>query len=254
MITGGQRRMNGGSKTQQTLKAQRAKDQMEFEKGISDIERATAAVQRQYGSGQQMGIDPRFSRAVPAQTYQKGEMQRRQAATKPAFQTAQAIGEREAGAQSALAQSLEKYRQETKGATMKGQQAEAKAGLAREKGLWEVDQRQRNLGFSMYKNEANRADAIRDAYDKGVAEERLLEATTNHDIRMQDIKTYWSDVINEIDQQLRDWRQMTEAEWFRFKAELQAKAAAWGAIIGGSSGVLSDIVQDPGMQIERGGH
>jgi len=230
------------SATTATLKSQRARNPQEFEDAMGEIERSVASVQRQYGSGQQMGIDPRFSRAAPAQTYQAGEMQRRQAAVDPAFQTATAIGEREAGAQNALAQSLQKYQTSVADTALKGQQSLADTGFEKEKGLWTVDQNRRNLGFSMYKNNAERADAIQSAWDQGVAEDKLIEAGINHDIRLQDIDMYWSNVMNEVDQALRDWQSMTDADWYKFQRDMEAKSQSWGAITEGGIGILSTVL------------
>ena len=232
------------SATTATLKSQKARNPQEFEDAMGEIERANAAVQRQYGSGQQMGLDPRFSRAAPAQTYQAGEMQRRQAATEPSFTTAKAIGEREAGTQNALAQSLQKYQTSVADTALKGQQSLADTGFEREKGLWQVGQGRQNLGFSMYKSNADREDAIQSAWDQGVAEDKLLESGINHDMRLQDIDMYWSNVMNEVDQALRDWQSMTQADWYRFQRDMEAKSESWGAITEGGIGFLSTVLQE----------
>jgi DNA-binding helix-hairpin-helix protein with protein kinase domain len=228
------------SVTTQTMKAQRAKSPTDFEKEMSDVELANASIQRQFGTGQQMGIDP--NRAAPAQIYQAGEMQRRQAATDPAFQTATAIGEREAGVQNSLAQALQKYRTNIDDITQKGQQSLAETQFGKQKGLWEVDVSRRDLGFSMYKNNAERQDAIQAAWRNGEAEEKLLEAGINHDMRLQDIEMYWTQVINEIEQELKDWSQMTQADWYKFQRDMETKSNSWAAIVDGGLGILSSVL------------
>ncbi len=228
------------SVTTQTLKATKAKSPADFEKEMSDIELANASIQRQFGSGQQMGINP--NRAAPAQVYQAGEMQRRQAAIDPAFKTGTAIGEREAGVENSLAQSLQKYKNSIDDTTMKGQQSMAETDFGLKKGLWEVDTQRKDLGFSMYKNRAEREDAIQAAWNNGVAEEKLLEAGINHDMRLQDIEMYWANVTNEIDQALRDWNQMTKAQWEAFQRDMETKSNSWAAIVSGGFGILSSVL------------
>jgi len=208
----------------------------DLEEGLQDIERAAMGVERQYGSGQQLGIDPRFARAAPSQIYAAGELARRQAAVGPAFGTAGTIDERETGAQNTLAQALEKYRQATSTAGMQASQSRAMSDFEREQGLWGVGQKQEELNFNLYKSQAERDDALREAYNKGIAEEQLLQTGLENAFTMQDIETYWGMVMNDLMQDLADWKSKTESDWKAYSTELNTKASAWSKIIEGVLG------------------
>lgn len=224
------------SATQKTLTSARARDPQEFEDTMGDIERSTAAVQRQYGAGQQMGVDPRFARAAPAQEYQAGELQRRQAAIDPAFQTATTIGEREAGVQNALAQSLQKYQSDIADLGQKAAQSEAATNFESETALRALDEKQRELGWGLYKSRAERNDAIQSAYRQGIAEERLLDTTISKEIKLQDIDMYWTALMNDMENRFSQWQTMTKADFDAWQTDLETKSAAWASIVSGIFG------------------
>jgi hypothetical protein len=226
--------------TQDTLKSQKARDPRELEEAVGDIERGVQAAQRRQG-GVITKLDE-FEKAPIWDKYLAGEQARREAAAPGAAGIAGQIDERLAGATNQLQTVYDKYNQSAADLQQKQAQNTLLTDFEKEQGLWNISNQREQLDFQLFKNQAQRDDAIESLWKQGIAEDKLLDMSINHNLKLQDIDKYFTLKINEIEQEFQDWRTKTEADWNKKIAEWKADASNWGSIIGGLFGVAGGVV------------
>jgi len=226
--------------TQDVLKSTKARDPREEEQAIADIQTGAQAAQRRQG-GVLTKIDE-FEQAPIWDKYRAAEQSRREAAAPGAQQIGGLIDERLAGATNALQDVYQKYNQTNADLLQKQAQGDQATDFEKEQGLWNISNQKDQLDFQMYKNQAQRDDALESLWKQGIAEDKLLDMSIDHQLKLQDIDKYFTLEINDIEQEFQDWKSKTESEWEAKILEWKAKASNWGAIMGGLFGIAGGVV------------
>lgn len=221
--------------TTDTLKSLKARDPREQEELMTELERAQQAAQRRQG-GIVTKLDE-FERAPVFEKYRAAEQDRRMGAAQGAAQVGSLIDERLAGTANQLQSVYDKYNQARADLMQKQGQAEQATGFETEQGLWNVENQRRGLDFQLFKNQAQRDDAIESLWQQGIAEDKLLDMSINHQLKLQDIEKYFTLKINEIEQDFLDWQQKTKIDWEEKLREMENDASQWGSILSGALGI-----------------
>lgn len=226
--------------TQDTLKSTRARDPREEAEAVRGIEAAAQAAQRRQG-GVLTKLDE-FEQAPIWDKYRAGEQQRREAAAPGAAAVAGQIDERIAGVANQLGSIYDKYNAANAEMLQKQAQGTQLVDFEKEQGLWNIENQRNQFDFGMFKNQAQRDDAIESLWKQGIAEDKLLDMSINHNLKLQDVSKYFALKRNEIEQDFLDWKNKSEIEWNKKIAEWKADASNWSAIISGAFGVAGGVL------------
>ena len=226
--------------TTDVLKSQNKKDPNEVNDMLAGLQSAQNAVLKAQGRSQNT-YDP-FAAAKTQDQWGQGEQKRRVAAATGAAQTGSLIDERIAGAQNQMANIYNKYNQTNADLAQKQSQDAQTTDFSTTQALAGIQQQKNSMDFATYKNQAQRDDAIQAAWVQGIADDKMLQAATEHALKMQDVDKYFALIKNQLEQDMADWAQMTEQEWQKEKRKVETTAANNGAIIGGALGIVGSIV------------
>jgi len=227
--------------TQDVLSGSKIRDPKESMRELQDLESGTQAVQRQITGGPVTGLN-RFQRQGLQNQWLGQESQRRLGSNQAAFGLGGQIDEREAGIANQLSSLYDKYRNTQADA----QQQQAQGTLALDQDTKEalagISQKKNEFDFGLYKNQAERNDALTSLWAKGTAEESLQNAAINNQIKMQDIDQYFKLINNQLEQDFEDYKHDYTLAWSKYQREVTSRAANYGAIFGGLFTVGGAIV------------
>jgi hypothetical protein len=226
--------------TQDTLNSTKARDPNEEAKMLSDLQRAQQAAQRRQGMA--LTKTDEFEQAPIFDKYRKAEQERRIAAAPGAAQVGGQIDERIAGTANQLNSVYDKYNNTRADLMQRQGQSTLTTDFEKEQGLWGVGQKRKELDFGLYKNQAQRDDAINNLWTQGIAEDKLLDMGINHQLKLQDITKYFALEQNKIQQDFLDWQSKTQADWDAMIRKMESDASAWGSIFSGILGTVGTVV------------
>jgi len=196
--------------------------------------RMSEKIQEQFGNKNQpvVGVN-QFQGGATLSPAKEAEFKRRSEFVPEAYKTAQAAEERQTKAQDELADFYAKWDIQADELAMKQSQALRAADLQAKLQSQEVDNKLKEIGFSAFKNDADRQDSLEKAYLDGNASKQLITASINGAVKMQDIDTYWKEVINDFDQRLMDVKSWADADLKAFEYNMKTDAVNWGSIVSG---------------------
>lgn len=214
------------------LKSPEMEDPKKQKRYMDELEASSIAAQRQFGRGQAVGQN-RFQSQESANQALSQEQQRRASASQDAFNLASSIDERVAGTRNQLQSLYDKYGSTVADLTQKQGQGAAETAWQTKAGLEEVAQKRGNLDFTLYKSAADRKDALLSAMSKGNADQALQDAANAGRLKIQDAENYWDKILNDINQDLADYKQASDIEYMKWGQQLQRDASNWGSILSG---------------------
>lgn len=231
-------------------------------KPVSDKDMAQSAweaqevsknIQRQFGDKRSPIVAPSAFRtadaAIPAK---QAEFQRRQQFLPQAYQTIAEVEEKQTGIQDEVADFYDKWNLKADELMMKQDQARRGADLETQQVLQGVEEKMRDIEFTSFQNAAKRYDAMEEAYQKGDAEKSLIQAGINGTIKVKDVEKYWDMVVQDIQEDLKDWRQMTELEFNTWKQKIAAKSKNAAKFIEGATDLFKTGI-DEGLKEDKEG-
>lgn len=226
--------------TSDTLESQKMKDPYEYARQQKDLQDAVGSVARYQTGGPVVGLN-RFQQQAGQSEYLAGEQARREAASKGAMEIGSTIDARLTGAANTLSDAYSKYRNTADDLAQRQAQAVKGTGLDTEIGLEGVKNSRRELDFTLEKNQTLRDDALENAYVKGIVDDKMLEISGSGAMKLQDIDQYFKLKTNEIDQSFEDWKNQTNIDVTRMRAEMVASAQAFATLFQGIMEMTAEL-------------
>lgn len=227
--------------TSDAIKSQAMRNPKEAADELLSLEAGQQAVQKQVTGGPVTGLN-RFQRQGLQNQWVGQETARRQAAVAPAFGLAGQTDERLAGVQNTLADAYNKYLNTEANAAQQQGQTALTLGQGVTESLAGIGQKKSEYDFGLFKNQAERDDAMASLWRKGVAEETLQNMAFNHQLKMQDVDQYFKLILNQLNEDLEDYKVDSELSWSKSKRTMEAAAANTGLLMGGLMGVVGAVV------------
>lgn len=194
----------------------------------------TRALARQSQFGGQSTSPVGFSSAGRRDIDEKirlGEAERRPDATKKAYDLGSSIDKRKSQLSDEVEAAIRKRENIMQGASDKQGNMLREDELSTDKIMEEARQGLRDVNFSVFKSQADRDQAMREAYQKGALDAELQVAALNGGLRMQDIENLYKLRIAEIDGEMRTFEKMSEQELRDWVAKMDNRAKGWGGIL-----------------------
>jgi hypothetical protein len=208
---------------------------------LRDLEAGQQAVQRQVTGGPVTGLN-RFQRQGVRNQWVGAENQRRQQAAGNAFGLSNQIDERNANVQNTLTDAYSKYRNVNADAAQQQAQTSLTLGQNVKESMAGLEQKKNEFDFGLFKNQAERDDAMASLWRKGVAEEALQNMAFNHQLKMQDVDQYFKLLINQLNEDLEDYKIDSQIGWSKTQRGMESAAANTGLLMGGLGGVAGAVI------------
>lgn len=122
-------------------------------------------------------------------------------------------------------------------------QSKVGLGLSQEEAAAGFENKMRELGFTAYKNKADRDDAMEKAYLDGDLMMAMTTAAINSDVKMTDIDSFWQYQINDLNEMWKDYEQGEKLDHAKFIADLSTKAENFANVINGFLGMGKGVVE-----------
>jgi hypothetical protein len=207
------------------------------------LKKRSEAAQKWEGSATAYRPETSLADSTKAEdTYKSGEYNRRVGATKQQQQLSQAQDTRTSSIADRVKDALyNRQKAETDFATQSSQQ-DRTAGLSAQSQMQEYGQGIAKQDFTAYSNSADRYDAIKTAYNNGLAEQQILEANKNSVLKIADIEKFYALAKQDFDNMTADWSAMSDQQLKQSLEKIKSDASNWGSIITGlfeSGGLLA---------------
>ena len=203
-------------------------------KDAYSAKRLSQKIQEQFGDKRQpaVGVNP-FQAGQTLAPAREAEFKRKSEFVPAAYKTAQEAEERQTKAQDDLATFYDKWALQADELAMKQSQDKRATDLYSQQQTADISSKMNEIGFSAFKNAADRQDSLEKAYLDGDAERQLVTGAINGQIRLADVDMYWKEVINDFSQRLMDVKAWADADLEIFKNKMQSDAANWGSMVSG---------------------
>jgi hypothetical protein len=231
--------------TYDTLKSPDAADPFEADKYTQRLEDASKNIQRNVTGGPIVGLN-RFQKDAAHSEAIANDIPRRIAAAENANRLAGTIDARLTGAANDLAQAEQKASDAQATSLQKQAQDMTTIDFDKQKALWELQNKRRDIDWDLEKNQTTRDDALENAWVKGIADDVMQELQISGAMKLQDIAQYYALQKNEVEQFFLDWQKKTETDWIAFQAKMVQSAEAFAALLSGAMGVATSFLTKKG--------
>jgi hypothetical protein len=212
---------------------------------LRDADIETKRIQRQFGSANgpaPVGISYE-SKRQGLNKFVSGDVDRRIAATNDANTLAKTIDNRVSN-NNAQNQQLDTRNQFIDRDSINQQSNNLREQALQNAGTTaNAKQQGQKIGFSAMKSRAERDDALVEAIQKGELKEQLLDAAQTHGIAMQDIDKMFQQIMNNMQNDWKDWEKSTQTDNDINIKKIEIRAANTAAIVNGVTGVANKAAQ-----------
>jgi hypothetical protein len=235
--------------TSDVMESTQEQDDTEYKKFQDLLAKQTAAAQKQFAGKYETPVSAPVSLADQLRaktTYTTGEYGRREQAAQNKYNLAQTLDTRRGsvanrvrsalfGREQTQQESMDKFSQAARSAQMKAAQQNQQFQTAVGK-----------MNFYSYKSEADRVDAMHDAYRKGVLDYQMIDAARNNMLKTADIDKYFSVLVNDLENKYREIVALDELKQKAFIADYEAASRNAGNILSGVFDIAAAAIKSQG--------
>lgn len=191
-------------------------------------------MQKYYGDSNKPTIRATsFQQGLGTEKARQSDIQRQQQYIPKVYEATKGIEDRQTETQDNLAKFYDDWLLKSDELATKQNQTAREADLYARESQSQIDQKLKEIGFSAFKNDAQRQDALEKAYFDGAAEKQMLTSAITGEIKLNDIDNYFDIIMNDINQEMLDIKAWAEADIEAFKSNIDIKARNWGNIFSG---------------------
>lgn len=202
-------------------------------RNLRDTERASAQAYRQFGgTGPAPGLSTR-DREDALRDYGISEEQRREQASGQLAGLAQGIDTRTSMVSDAVADAKQLVEDANRNAAQQQINQDRGFSLETRQTQEDTENKLREISFKEYSSQAQRNDAIDEAYEKGALENQLFDMGVEGKIRQQDIDYYYAKMKQDLDNAFKMWEVHFSANSKKYFERVQANASNIGGLISG---------------------
>lgn len=203
----------------------------EREQAGYEAERTAKKIQKFYGApGEQVITSTPWQRAQAESPAATAKYEAQKQFVPQAYSQAAQAEQAGAQIQDANADFWDKYTLRADELARKQYQTGATVGQELQEQMFRLGEKNRELDFTAFRNQAERNDALEEAYHTADFEKMMTEAAINHKITMQDLDTFWKLQMNELQQKWLDYENQAKIDLGEFKAAVDTQAKLWGSL------------------------
>lgn len=158
-----------------------------------------------------VGMDPR-AQAEGMQQYGIDDATRRQEASVNAFDLANKQDTRNTQLNNEIQQLVDTQQTSVRGAEQQQKNLMIETDLFRKQSTNDMQEKLKQLDWDAYKSKTTREDTFRTAIRQGKEADYFLDKTINQEWKMQDLDMWYQTLMNQVDNDFKDWEFKSKAE------------------------------------------